>query len=241
MSAPLLEVVDLVTHFRAPRGTVRAVDGVSFSVERGKALGIVGESGSGKSVLSRTIIGILAKDGSVVTRGKILFEGRDLLSLSEPEMRNVRGKDIAMVFQDPMSSLNPVKRIGAQIGEVLTRHLGLRGRDADARSVELLTSVGIPSARVTSLAPMKSLRARLEESREVARGVLTQEDRPGYSGDEIRVVRRGDVESHNPPTEPFRIDTHRRTRRRGRGRFPRRRIIRAEHDGVHRARHGLFQ
>jgi len=146
MSAPLLEVVDLVTHFRTPRGTVRAVDGVSFSVERGKALGIVGESGSGKSVLSRTIIGILAKDGSVVTRGKILFEGRDLLSLSEPEMRNVRGKDIAMVFQDPMSSLNPVKTIGAQINEVLTRHLGLRGRAADARSVELLTSVGIPSA-----------------------------------------------------------------------------------------------
>jgi peptide/nickel transport system ATP-binding protein len=146
MSAPLLEVVDLVTHFHTPRGTVRAVDGVSFSVERGKALGIVGESGSGKSVLSRTIIGILAKDGSVVTRGKIMFEGRDLLSLSEPEMRNVRGKDIAMVFQDPMSSLNPVKTIGAQINEVLTRHLGLRGRAADARSVELVTSVGIPSA-----------------------------------------------------------------------------------------------
>jgi peptide/nickel transport system ATP-binding protein len=142
----LLEVVDLVTHFRTPRGTVRAVDGVSFSVERGQALGIVGESGSGKSVLSRTIIGILAKDGSVATRGRILFEGRDLLALSEPEMRNVRGKDIAMVFQDPMSSLNPVKTIGAQINEVLTRHLGLRGRAADARSVELLTSVGIPSA-----------------------------------------------------------------------------------------------
>jgi peptide/nickel transport system ATP-binding protein len=146
VSTPLLEVVDLVTHFRTPRGTVRAVDGVTFSVERGQALGVVGESGSGKSVLSRTIIGILAKDGSVVTRGRILFEGRDLLALSEPEMRNVRGKDIAMVFQDPMSSLNPVKTIGAQINEVLTRHLGLRGRAADARSVELLTSVGIPSA-----------------------------------------------------------------------------------------------
>lgn len=146
MSVPLLEVKDLVTHFKTPRGTVRAVDGVSFAVERGKALGVVGESGSGKSVLSRTIIGILAKDGSVATHGRILFEGRDLLALSEAEMRNVRGKDIAMVFQDPMSSLNPVKTIRAQIGEVLTRHLGLRGRAADARSIELLTSVGIPSA-----------------------------------------------------------------------------------------------
>ena len=142
----MLEVTDLATHFRTPRGIVRAVDGVSFSVERGDALGIVGESGSGKSVLSRTIMGILAKDGSVATRGRILFEGRDLLTLSEVEMREVRGKDIAMVFQDPMSSLNPVKTIGSQIGEVLTRHMGLRGRGADTRSIELLTSVGIPSA-----------------------------------------------------------------------------------------------
>jgi peptide/nickel transport system ATP-binding protein len=145
MTSALLEITDLVTHFRTPRGTVRAVDGVSFSVERGKTLGIVGESGSGKSVLSRTIIGILAKDGSVVSRGRVMFEGRDLLALSEREMRDVRGKDIAMVFQDPMSSLNPVKQIRAQVGEVLTRHLGLRGRAADQRCVELLASVGIPS------------------------------------------------------------------------------------------------
>jgi peptide/nickel transport system ATP-binding protein len=144
-ASSLLEVTDLTTQFRTPRGTVRAVDGVSFSVARGKTLGIVGESGSGKSVLSRTIMGILAHDGSVISRGRILFEGRDLLTLSEPQMRNVRGKDIAMVFQDPMSSLNPVKQIRAQIGEVLTRHLGLRGRAADQRSVELLASVGIPS------------------------------------------------------------------------------------------------
>ena len=144
-ASPLLEVTDLVTHFHTPRGTVRAVDGVSFSLERGQTLGIVGESGSGKSVLSRTIIGILAKDGSVTNSSRVAFEGRDLLKLSEPQMRDVRGKDIAMVFQDPMSSLNPVKRIGAQIGEVLTRHLGLRGRAADQRSIELLTSVGISS------------------------------------------------------------------------------------------------
>jgi peptide/nickel transport system ATP-binding protein len=139
----LLEVTDLATHFHSPHGIVRAVDGVSLSIERGQTLGIVGESGSGKSALARTIIGILAKDGSATTTGRIAFEGRDLLKLSEPEMREVRGKDIAMVFQDPTSSLNPVKPIGAQVGEVLTRHLGLRGRAAKTRSVELLASVGI--------------------------------------------------------------------------------------------------
>jgi peptide/nickel transport system ATP-binding protein len=139
----LLEVTDLVTQFHAPHGTVRAVDGVSFLLQRGQTLGIVGESGSGKSVLARAIIRILARDGSASTTGRIAFEGRDLLKLSEPEMRDLRGKDIAMVFQDPTSSLHPVKRIGAQIGEVLTRHLGLRGRAAKARSVELLASVGI--------------------------------------------------------------------------------------------------
>jgi peptide/nickel transport system ATP-binding protein len=143
-NTPFLEVTDLVTHFHTPHGIVRAVDGVSFLIQRGQTLGIVGESGSGKSVLARTIIGILAKDGSATTTGRVAFEGRDLLKLSEPEMRDVRGKDIAMVFQDPTSSLNPVKRIGAQIGEVLTRHLGLRRRAAETRSVELLASVGIP-------------------------------------------------------------------------------------------------
>jgi peptide/nickel transport system ATP-binding protein len=142
--APLLEVTDLATHFQTPRGVVRAVDGVSFSIRQGQTLGVVGESGSGKSVLARTIIGILAGDGSATTTGRIAFEGRDLLKLSERQMREVRGKDIAMVFQDPMSSLNPVKRVGAQIGEVLTRHLGLRGRAAKTRSVELLDQVGIP-------------------------------------------------------------------------------------------------
>ncbi len=143
-SAPLLEVTDLVTHFRTPRGIVRAVDGVSFRIQRGQTLGIVGESGSGKSALARSILGILASDGSAATTGHVAFEGRDLLKLSEPEMRDIRGKELAMVFQDPTSSLNPVKRIGAQIGEVLTRHLGLRGRAAETRSVELLASVGIP-------------------------------------------------------------------------------------------------
>jgi peptide/nickel transport system ATP-binding protein len=143
-NSALLVITDLVTELHTPRGILRAVDGLSFSLQRGQTLGIVGESGSGKSVLARTIIGILAKDGSATTTGCIAFEGRNLLKLPERDMRDVRGKNIAMVFQDPTSSLNPVKRIGAQIGEVLTRHLGLRGRAAESRSVELLASVGIP-------------------------------------------------------------------------------------------------
>jgi oligopeptide/dipeptide ABC transporter ATP-binding protein len=143
VSGALLEVNNLVTQFLTPHGIVRAVDGVSFTIQRGEILGIVGESGSGKSVLARSIIRILANDGSVTTAGRIGFDGRHLLELTEPEMRDVRGKDIGMVFQNPMSSLNPVKRIGAQIREVLTRHLGLHRRAAETRSVELLASVGI--------------------------------------------------------------------------------------------------
>ncbi len=138
----LLEVTDLATQFHTQRGLLRAVDGVSFSVRRGQTLGIVGESGSGKSALARTIIGILSKQRTTTT-GRITFEGRDLLKVSERDMRDIRGRDIAMVFQDPTSSLNPVKRVGVQIEEVLTRHLGLRGRAARARATELLTSVGL--------------------------------------------------------------------------------------------------
>lgn len=142
---PLLEVVNLHTHFNTPRGVAAAVDGVSFTLERGRMIGIVGESGSGKSVLSRTIIDILPHDDSVSYSGSILFEGRDLRSLSQDEMSNVRGTDIAMVFQDPMTSLNPVMKIGKQITEVLTIRLGLSKQDARARAIDLLTDVGIPA------------------------------------------------------------------------------------------------
>ena len=145
-SANLLEVEDLYTHFDTPRGIARAVDGVSFKLERGKTLGIVGESGSGKSVLSRTIIDILAKDGTVLHQGKILFEGQDLRTLRPKEMRKIRGRKIAMVFQDPMTSLNPVKKIGKQITEVLVKHLGLGKQAARRRAAELIDSVGIPDA-----------------------------------------------------------------------------------------------
>ena len=147
VSNPLLQVNNLYTQFDTPRGIARAVDGVTFSLERGKTLGIVGESGSGKSVLSRTIIDILAKDGSVLYDGEIIFEGRDLRNLSEKEMREIRGREIAMVFQDPMSSLNPVKKIGKQITEVLTKRMGMSSHLAKVRAVELINSVGIPDAQ----------------------------------------------------------------------------------------------
>ena len=140
---PLLKVLDLHTHFATPRGIARAVDGVSFSLVRGRTLGIVGESGSGKSVLSRTIIDILPRDGSVRYAGRVMFEGRDLRQLSPREMRDVRGREIAMIFQDPMSSLNPVMKIGRQITEVLTRRRGMSARAARGRAIELLDSVGI--------------------------------------------------------------------------------------------------
>ncbi len=140
----LLEVADLRTHFVTPRGVARAVDGISFSIKRGQMLGIVGESGSGKSVLSRTIIDILPHDGSVLYEGEVLFEGRDLRELSRKDMRSVRGRDIAMVFQDPMSSLNPVMKIGRQITEVLTKRLGMSRKQAREEAISLISSVGIP-------------------------------------------------------------------------------------------------
>lgn len=143
-SQPLLEVVDLYTHFDTPRGVAHAVDGISFTLDRGRTLGVVGESGSGKSVLSRTIIDILSHDGSVLYKGKVMFEGRDLRELSQKEMREVRGREIAMVFQDPMSSLNPVKKIGKQITEVLVKRMGMNKAAANQRAAELIDSVGIP-------------------------------------------------------------------------------------------------
>ena len=142
---PLLRVENLKTHFRTGRGLVRAVDGVSFSLEQGVALGLVGESGCGKTILSRTLMGLLPPSAWVPASARIHFNDRELRSLPEPELRAVRGRELAMVFQDPMTSLNPVMTVGAQIGESLTRHLGSSRRAAKARAVELLNAVGIPS------------------------------------------------------------------------------------------------
>ena len=140
----LLKVDDLRTYFRTPRGIVRAVDGVSFSLERGKTLGVVGESGSGKTVLSRSIMRLLPKSTTVHPTGSVVFEGRDLLSLNIKQMQDVWGEEIAMVFQDPMTSLNPVVKIGRQISEGLRHHLDMSKSDAREAAVALLTSVGIP-------------------------------------------------------------------------------------------------
>jgi peptide/nickel transport system ATP-binding protein len=141
----LLEVTDVTTHFRTPRGLVRAVDGVSFTLERGKALGIVGESGSGKTVLSRTIMGLLPRRTTVLG-GSVRFGGKEVLGLPPKDMRGVWGKEMAMIFQDPMTSLNPLMKIGRQIQEPLINHLGMPKQDARATAIRLLNDVRIPEA-----------------------------------------------------------------------------------------------
>jgi peptide/nickel transport system ATP-binding protein len=146
LEGPLLELTDVSTHFRTPRGLVRAVDGVSFTLERGKALGIVGESGSGKTILSRSIMGLLPPRGTV-RGGSIKFEGREIGNLDRKAMRGVWGKEMAMIFQDPMTSLNPVMKIGKQIAEPLQIHLGMNKQLAWATAERLLQDVRIPEAK----------------------------------------------------------------------------------------------
>jgi oligopeptide/dipeptide ABC transporter ATP-binding protein len=142
---PLLEVRDLKVSFRTENGLVRAVDGVSFTLEAGHVLGIVGESGSGKSVAVMSIMQLI-RDPNAIFEGEVLYKGRDLMGLSQRQMRSVRGAEIAMIFQDPMTSLNPVYKVGWQIEEQLHAHEKLARRAARARAVELLAAVGIPGA-----------------------------------------------------------------------------------------------
>jgi oligopeptide transport system ATP-binding protein len=142
----LLAVDDLRVEFWTQRGTVHAVNGVSFEIGAGETLGIVGESGCGKSVTALAILGILPRAARVVG-GRAEFGGRNLLALSDRELRRIRGKEIAMVFQDPMTSLNPVLTIGRQVREAIETHLGLERKAAEARAAELLDQVGIPSPR----------------------------------------------------------------------------------------------
>jgi oligopeptide/dipeptide ABC transporter ATP-binding protein len=143
-SGPLLVVEDLHTAFRTGRGTVRAVDGVSFTVDRGRTLGIVGESGSGKTVLSRSVMGLLPPH-DVIKSGTVHFAGHELTAMDPKQLRQVWGAELSMIFQDPMTALNPVKRIGKQITESLRLHLDMDRQEAKAQAVELLRSVGIPS------------------------------------------------------------------------------------------------
>jgi peptide/nickel transport system ATP-binding protein len=142
-SEALLRVEDLRVEFSTEDGVVHAVDGISYEVHRGRTLGIVGESGSGKTVSSLTTLGLTRSQGALVS-GRILFEGRDLVALSEADLRAIRGNDIAMIFQDPLSSLHPFFKVGAQLIEALRVHRDISKAQARARTIELLELVGIP-------------------------------------------------------------------------------------------------
>ncbi|MEM9131332.1 MAG: ABC transporter ATP-binding protein [Actinomycetota bacterium] len=144
---PVLVVENLTTEFKTPAGPLKAVDNVSFSLKRGQALGIVGESGSGKSVTARSVMRLLPKS-NVRSTGKVTMDGVDMMSLGPKELRNVWGPEVAMVFQDPLGSLNPVMRIGQQVAEGLRVHHNLKKSEAEGNALELLRSVGIPSPEV---------------------------------------------------------------------------------------------
>lgn len=148
----LLEVEGLTTEFRTHGGTVRAVDNATFHIEAGETLALVGESGSGKSVTAQSIMRLVSEPAGRITAGSIVFNGQDILKLSQKELRKVRGSGIGMIFQDPMSSLNPSLTIGKQITESLELHLHLRPKAAERRAIELLKMVGIPApeSRISS-------------------------------------------------------------------------------------------
>ena len=140
----LLEVDDLKMYFHTEDGVVRAVDGVSYTLDRGETLGVVGESGSGKSVTAMTIMGLISMPPGKIEGGDVRYRGRSILEMTEEEMQHIRGNDIAMIFQDPMTSLNPVYKIGKQVGEGLRLHRGYSKQEALKRATELLDLVGIP-------------------------------------------------------------------------------------------------
>jgi peptide/nickel transport system ATP-binding protein len=143
----VLEVNDLKTHFFTREGVVQAVDGISFSVEKGQTLGIVGESGCGKSVTALSIMGLIPKPPAKIVGGEVLFDGKDLTKLNERELQSIRGSEIAMIFQDPMTSLNPTLKIGTQITETIRRHNDISKEAARKRAAELLDEVRIPRAK----------------------------------------------------------------------------------------------
>ncbi len=144
--AKLLEVNNLTTRFYTEDGIVHAVNGISFELDEGESMAIVGESGSGKSVSMKSMMGIIPSPPGRVEDGQVMFNGRDLLKLSSEELRRVRGREMAMIFQDPMTSLNPVLTVGMQMTEALVLHLGMKQEQADERAAELLTLVGVANA-----------------------------------------------------------------------------------------------
>ena len=147
MDNTLLEVKNLTIHYVTTEGTVEAVNGVSFTLDRGQTLGLVGETGAGKTTTALGILGLVPNPPGKVIGGEILFDGRDLLKESEKEMRKVRGKEISMIFQDPMTALNPVLRMGEQIEEVIRIHSKMSKAEAEKRALEMLEMVGIPASR----------------------------------------------------------------------------------------------
>ena len=146
MSEPLLSVKDLRTYFHTDAGVVRAVDGVSFDISAGEVLGIVGESGSGKSITAMSILGLIPVPPGRIESGQIMWKGKDLLRASQSELRKIRGKEISMIFQDPMTSLNPVYTIGNQIEEMIRTHQAVSKAKAKAKAIDMLKLVGIPRA-----------------------------------------------------------------------------------------------
>ena len=151
MSTDLLNISDLTTYFYTSRGIVKAVDGISLNIQSGESIGLVGESGSGKSVSALSIMRLVASPPGRIVKGKILLNGEDLLKKSEKEMREIRGNNIAMCFQDPMTFLNPVLRIGDQISEVIMLHQNLDKKEAFQKAVEAMEMVQIPSAAARAL------------------------------------------------------------------------------------------
>jgi len=143
----LLNIKNLSTRFHTPEGVIRAVDGVSFDIPKGTCLGVLGESGCGKSVTALSIMQLIPCPPGEIAGGSIQFEDNDLLTLSSNQMRKIRGKDISMIFQEPMTSLNPVYTVGNQIGEMYQIHEGLSAKQAETRAVEMLNLVGIPSPK----------------------------------------------------------------------------------------------
>ena len=146
MAERLLEVNDLATYFFTADGVVKAVDGITYHIDEGESVAIVGESGCGKSVSALSVMRLIASPPGRIVHGEVIFEGKDILKLTEPEMRNVRGNDISMVFQEPMTSLNPVLTIGYQLTEALKLHMELTHKEALERAGSLLEQVGIPDA-----------------------------------------------------------------------------------------------
>jgi peptide/nickel transport system ATP-binding protein/oligopeptide transport system ATP-binding protein len=142
----LLEVVNLKTYFYTQKGIVKAVDGIDLKIHRGEILGLVGESGCGKSMTAYSIIRLVPTPPGRIVEGKVHFEGEDLLKKSQGEMRTIRGSKISMIFQDPMSSLNPVFKVGEQISESIRLHQDLRGKSIKRRTIEMMEIVGIPEA-----------------------------------------------------------------------------------------------